>query len=115
MKYLQIALLSLFMAGCSGVPQQALDQAGENALLSDSFIYLVETGVTTREQEQAFIRANRRAWHAQNFSLNDVPLPADIEAQPPTNLLEALKADPLVLRKAKEIEEVLNPPEGSGN
>ena len=27
---------------------------------------------------QNFIKENRRAWHSQNFALNDVPLPADI-------------------------------------
>jgi hypothetical protein len=79
-------LLSMFavllLSGCCTwcLPQEALDTAKQNAELTDGFVTLIENGQTTRENEQNFIRSNRRAWHAQNNALNDVPLPADVAA-----------------------------------
>lgn len=61
------------------VPQQAFKQAETNALLCDMFVKNMDEGFTSREQEQKFIKANRNAWHAQNFALNDAPLPTDLE------------------------------------
>jgi len=62
------------------IPDQAFNQAEDNAALCDNFVNLMNAGVTTREQDQNFIRANRRAWHAQNFALNNELLPPDVEA-----------------------------------
>ena len=75
-------VLIILLSGCKAptIPDQAFTQAKDNAQLCDNFNDLMNAGVTTREQEQAFIRANRRAWHAQNFALNNEPLPADVEA-----------------------------------
>lgn len=70
------------LSGCAlltGVPEEARSTAKENAELSDSFVTFMDAGQTTREQEQRFIRACRRAWHAQNYALNDVPLPHDVD------------------------------------
>lgn len=74
--------LIIALSGCKAlsIPDQAFQQATDNAVLCDNFTELMNAGVTTREQEQAFIRANRRAWHAQNFALNSEPLPPDVEA-----------------------------------
>lgn len=81
MKTWLLAVL-LLMSGCRAltIPDQAFTQATDNATLCDNFVELMNAGVTTREQEQNFIRANRRAWHAQNFALNDESLPPDVEA-----------------------------------
>lgn len=77
-----ILWLSFSCSGCAllcGVPPEAKTTASENAQLSDGFVTIMDAGGTTRVQEQKFIRANRRAWHAQNFALNDTPLPHDME------------------------------------
>jgi hypothetical protein len=72
----------LLLSGCKAltIPDEAFTQAKDNAALCDNFVDLMNAGVTTREQEQNFIRANRRAWHAQNFALNNEVLPPDVEA-----------------------------------
>jgi hypothetical protein len=75
-------LLILLMSGCCSwcIPEKASITAKENAEISDSFLQFMNAGATTRKQEQNFIRTNRRAWHAQNFAINSVPLPLDVEA-----------------------------------
>lgn len=75
-------LLILLLSGCRAltIPDEAFTQAKDNAGLCNNFVDLMNAGVTTREQEQSFIRANRRAWHAQNFALNNELLPPDVEA-----------------------------------
>ena len=72
----------LLLSGCCSwcIPEEARSTAQQNAELTDAFIILMDSDKTTRENEQDFIRANRRAWHAQNNALNDVPLPADVAA-----------------------------------
>jgi len=81
MKTWVLAIILLF-SGCKAltIPDEAFTQAKNNAGLCDNFVELMNAGVTTREQEQNFIRANRRAWHAQNFALNNELLPPDVEA-----------------------------------
>jgi len=76
-----ILALSLLSTGCCSfcLPPEAKSTASENSKLCDAFILFMDAGQTTREQEQKFIRANRRAWHAQNYALNDEPLPKDVE------------------------------------
>lgn len=71
----------LFLTGCSSfwIPEEARTTARNNADKCNTFQLFMEFGKTTRTQEQAFIKAMRRAWHAQNFALNDVPLPPDVE------------------------------------
>tara|TARA_Y100001935_G_C16971202_1_gene344176 strand:+ start:84 stop:368 length:285 start_codon:yes stop_codon:yes gene_type:complete len=73
-----ILFLGLLVSGCSSIPQEAFQQPADNALITDAFVQQMEAGTTTRDQEQNFIRAQRKAWHAQNFALNDVPLPGDL-------------------------------------
>ena len=83
MKKLILALLLVMpLSGCCSlfcVPKEASITAKENAEISDAFKVFMDAERTTRKQEQDFIRAGRRAWHAQNFALNDAPLPADVE------------------------------------
>ena len=77
-----VLLLVCCFSGCKAwsIPDQAFAQAKDNSTLCDSYVDLMNAGVTTREQDQNFIRANRRAWHSQNFALNNEPLPPDVEA-----------------------------------
>jgi len=77
-----LLLVLIYFPGCAlicGVPPEAQSTAKENAHLCDSFVTMMDAGTTNREQEQKFIRAVRRAWHAQNYALNDMPLPRDVE------------------------------------
>jgi hypothetical protein len=81
MKKTIISLLAVLMlSGCCSwcIPDKASEEATKNALLSDAFVTMMEQGKTSRDEEQSFIKSSRRAWHAQNFALNDVPLPPDI-------------------------------------
>lgn len=74
--------LAISTQGCAlltGIPPEAYTTAENNAKYADAFVTMMDAGGTSREQEQNFIRANRRAWHAQNYALNDVPLPRDVE------------------------------------
>jgi len=105
-----VLLLGITSAGCTSIPQEALDQARDNALISDAFVGLMLDSKTSREQEQAFILANRKAWHTQNFALNDVALPPDLASgERQANLLEILKQDPAIRAKMHELEETLTP------
>lgn len=100
----------LAASGCTSIPPEAHDQARDNALISDAFVGLMLDDKTTREQEQAFILANRKAWHAQNFAMNDIALPEDLqEGERQGNLLEILKSDPAIRAKMHELEETLTP------
>lgn len=75
-------LIGLFLAvsaiGCAN--PQIGGTIQRNAARNDRFCKRMEDGATTREQEQAFIRANRRGWHAVDLYYNDIPLPPDIQA-----------------------------------
>ena len=73
-----ILFLGLLVSGCNTIPQEAFQQPADNALITDAFVKQMEAGATSRDQEQEFIRSQRKAWHSQNFALNDVPLPPDL-------------------------------------
>lgn len=81
MKKLAILIL-VMVSGCSSfwIPEEARTNASNNATKSDIFVLQMKMGRTSREQDQKFIEAMRFAWHGQNFALNDVPLPPDVEA-----------------------------------
>lgn len=98
------------LSGCCSVPPKALEQIGNNAVISDAFVALMEKGKTTRDQEQAFIHANRRNWHASNFAINEKPLPEDLEdGSRDSNLLESLEKDPKIRTMINKVREVLVP------
>lgn len=77
-KLFTVLVLSMLSVGCSSVPQEALDQAHTNAIICDMFILQMDSGNTTRQQEQELIKAQRRAWYAQDHALNDAELPMDM-------------------------------------
>lgn len=71
---------TLVLAGCCGVPDETRVAAEEHALVTEQFVKMMDAGVTTREVEQDFIRAQQAAWEAQHFALNDVePEKAEVE------------------------------------
>lgn len=103
-------LISLFLSvGCSSVPPEALERSASNALISDAFIVLMEKGETTREEEQAFILANRRNWHALNFAISEIPLPDDMQEGFEGSLLESLEKDPKIRALLKTVKDSLTP------
>jgi hypothetical protein len=111
MKKLALLLSLIMLSGCCSIPPQALEQIGSNAIISDAFIILIEKGDTTRDQEQAFIHANRRNWHALNFAINEAPLPEDIQEDGArdSNLLESLEKDPKIRAMVSRVKAVLVP------
>jgi len=99
-------VLLILITGCHSIPQEAYSQPNANCIIDDAFIVMMEKGLTTREQEQAMLRANRRAWHAQDYALNNAPLPPDMQQPGNTgpldqNVLQALDID-LQIRKAQQ-------------
>lgn len=100
-----ISLSLAFFVGCHNIPQEAYTQPNDNSIASDAFVVKMEKNETSRIQEQEMIRAFRRAWHAQNYALNNVALPEDMltgnTGPLSQNLLQALDAD-LAIRKAQQ-------------
>jgi len=115
MKKLAMLLTTLVMLnGCCTVPPQAKEQIGNNAIISDAFIALMENGDTDRNQEQAFIHANRRNWHALNFAVNEVPLTEDMDGGD-NNLIESLEQDPKIRAMINKVRSALQPTPDDGN
>lgn len=81
MKKLLILTL-IFLSGCANwyIPPEAKIEAQKNSDRLNAYVIFMTAGRTTREQDQNFIKAMRRAWAAQNLALNGTPLPPDIEA-----------------------------------
>jgi len=75
MKKLIFIMLILIFVGCTSTADKITTR---NAARCDRFVELMEEGNTTREQEQDFIKANRKGWHSLNYYLNDHPLPEDL-------------------------------------
>jgi hypothetical protein len=116
MKKLALLLSMIMLSGCCSVPPQALDQIGTNAVISDAFVALMEKGETSRDQEQAFVHANRRNWHALNFAVNEAALPEDMgEGDRDNNLLESLEKDPKIRAMINKVKDVLEPDTPDGN
>lgn len=108
--FLSLTLLfSLGFSGCCSVPQEARDQPKDNVIVSDAFVALMLQDKTTRKQEQAFIMANRKAWHAQNFALNDVPLPEDLQTGDDSKLLQILNSDPKIRAAIADVNSAITP------
>ena len=73
MKYL--LMLSLMLTGCVATVDK--DTIMYQAARMDRAVNLIDSGVTTRAEEQAFIKAERLIWHSLDYSINGTPLPAD--------------------------------------
>ena len=81
MKSLSVMILSVVLSGCCCVSGTVESRVKRNVERCDNFVQKMDSGLTSRQQEQEFVRANRRMHHSLNFSINDVPLPADVEAE----------------------------------
>lgn len=71
-----ICLVFVLSVGC--VSQAVKDQCKTQAAVHDAYVAKMRAGKTTREQDHAFIEADRRNWHTQNYNVNDALLPADV-------------------------------------
>lgn len=101
---------ALFFGGCTSIPPEAVRQPADNALICDAFTSLMKQGKTTREQEQAFILSNRKAWHSQNFALNGVPLPEDLKpGAENVNLLDILQGDVNIRAMLQKVSGAIQP------
>lgn len=63
------ASAALFFGGCTSPKIKQV--VHENALRNQRFVAFIDSGDTTREQEQAFIRANAAAWTALDEHFNE--------------------------------------------
>lgn len=110
MKFKNVILaVVLALSGCQSIPQEALTNVNDNSIISDAFVVKMQKGQTTRDQEQSFIRANRRSWHSENFALNNAPLPPDMQtpgnAGPlDLNLIQALENDLNVRKNMQNLQ-----------
>jgi uncharacterized protein YceK len=82
-----LALVLIVVTGCSSTTKEI---TARQAARSAAFKRKMDTGQTTRAQEQAFIRANYRAWAAEDYVINGTPLPADVAATVSTDQPESL-------------------------
>jgi len=70
-------LLSLILlTGC--VSTETKETINRQATRLDNMVSKIENGQTTRENEQAFIKAERVLFHTMNYDVNDVALPPDV-------------------------------------
>ena len=78
MKNLFVSLLFsvILLAGC--VSPKIKGTVERQAARGDNMVSKVDAGETTREQEQAYIRATRIVWWSLHHDLNDADLPADV-------------------------------------
>lgn len=73
------AIIFVVLIGLMGcVAQETKDAIVADAARTDAFVTLMSNGNTTRNDEQAFIRAQRKAFHAIDLGVNGNPLPADL-------------------------------------
>lgn len=76
MKYLLLMLLLL--SGCISNTNKI--EITYEATRLDKMVECIKSGSTTRVQEQEFIIGERKLWHSLNYSVNGIPLPADIQS-----------------------------------
>jgi len=77
MKYLVLVLL--LAVGC--VSTQDKQTIEFQAARLDRAVALINSGGVTQADEEAFIRGERKVWHALNYSINGKPLPPDLQPQ----------------------------------
>lgn len=116
-KFALLLTMLIMLNGCCTVPPQAFDQIRNNAVISDAYVALMEKGDTSKDQDQAFILANRRNWHALDFAVNESPLPEDMQddINRDNNLLESLEKDPKIRAMINKVRNALVPDAPDGN
>ena len=81
MRYLVLAML--LTAGCvSTIDKQTISN---QATRLDRAVALINSGSVTQADEEAFIRGERKVWHALDFSINGNPLPPDLQPKTPAS------------------------------
>lgn len=79
MKRLALVLV-LLIAGCVSTTDK--EKIAFQAARLDRAVALMDSGVSTRQNEQDFIRGERKVWHALDYSINGNPLPPDLQPAP---------------------------------
>lgn len=70
-------LVGLTTVGC--VSSAAKEKIAFQSARLDRAVALIDSGGITQKEEEDFIRAERRVWHALNYSINGAPLPPDVK------------------------------------
>lgn len=79
-KAILVCILTGFISlGCVTISSEDRAKISFQAARLDRAIALIDSDSVTQEEEIAFIRAERRVWHALNYSVNNVPLPPDMK------------------------------------
>lgn len=76
MKHLALVLLLAVGVGCVSTTDK--EKISFQAARLDRAVALMDSGVSTRQNEQDFIRGERKVWHALDYSINGNPLPPDL-------------------------------------
>ncbi len=70
-------LLCLFLlVGCVSTTDK--ETIAKQAARLNRAVVLIQENKMTQGEEEAFIKGERKIWCALNYSINDVPLPADL-------------------------------------
>lgn len=77
MKQIRILILGIFLVGCCGISTEDKKVISYQAARFDRAVALINSGVSQKDLEN-FVRAERKVWHALNFSVNNIPLPPDL-------------------------------------
>lgn len=60
-----------FLTGCCGVSQDVKDEIHLNYERCKKYVELIDSKQTTPIQDQEFIKANKKAWAAMDYKIND--------------------------------------------
>jgi len=71
----------VLLVGC--VSAESKVTISNQAARLDREVNFINSKAVTQQQMEDFIRAERRVWWALNFSINDAPLPADMQTTAP--------------------------------
>jgi len=70
-----ILMLGCGLAGCYSTAKR---ETSLNAARMEAFLTLKKLGVTTPADDSDMLKANWAAWHAMNYYLNSVEIPAEV-------------------------------------
>lgn len=76
----KLLILSLIVVGC--VSTQDKQKISYQAARLNRAVNLIDAGQVTSQDMIDFIKGERREWNALNFSINDAPLPLDLQPSP---------------------------------
>ena len=76
MRFIAI-IIAISLIGCVSSADKA--RVAYQAARLDRAIALIDSGKITQTEEEDFIRAERKVWHALDNSINGSPLPPDMQ------------------------------------